>query len=145
MKKLNCPSCGAEINIDPKTSIGVCKSCGTKIQTADYTVVKTKRIINEAKIKEADVKLRQIEIEDSQRRDENAQKEKTKKIKIIAGIACAIIGIICLAIYFALGGGDMSKGLKPASVLSIPGLGGLVASIILFVSLRTKKDKPTKK
>lgn len=114
---LKCPECDANISIEENLKQCFCQYCGTKIIIDDGSTMHTYRKVDEARIKEAEVKesirLKELEIK------ERAQitKERRKMFKLKISLALGIIGVIMMAIGFL--GGEASG--NPDS--SIYGLG----------------------
>lgn len=67
-----CPRCNAEIQIKPETKICFCTYCGTQIIIEDESVTHIYKKIDEARIREADVRetieLKKLEMEEKKRR-----------------------------------------------------------------------------
>ena len=97
MQKFTCPNCNANLVIDDKDrDFAFCQYCGTKIMLDDYRM--TKRIVNEARIKESEdekiVRLKELEIEEKKQ----LAKEKTKSNKTSASVLLAVIGAFMIII-----------------------------------------------
>ena len=100
MKKCECPSCGASLTIQNENrDFAYCEFCGAKIQLDDIRT--SHRIIDEAKIKQADydamIRLKELEMEQKER--EEAQKKN--QFKIIVSIILGIISLVCMGIGFS--------------------------------------------
>ena len=93
MRKFKCPDCGATLSIkDDDREFAFCEYCGSKILMDDYR--STHRIVDEAKIREADVREKEIECE-----REKYWQEKKEAPKAIVG---TIIGLLVMIGFFKL-------------------------------------------
>lgn len=67
LKNVTCPNCGANLSIDDDRDIFFCEYCGTKIRKESdhaYTKVEQEiRYIDEARLKEAELKIKELESE----------------------------------------------------------------------------------
>lgn len=96
MKSSKCPNCNAEITIDDENrDYGFCQYCGSKIMFDDYR--STQRIIDEAKVKQAEteriIRLKELELEEAR---ENQKNSTRKTLIIVWMILSLIIFIICV-------------------------------------------------
>lgn len=101
MKPIICPICQSELKVDETSGVATCPSCGTTIKIADQIIHKTEHIVDEARIKEAEVELKRLE--EQKRRDEEAKnqlerKRKTSIILVIVGTGLVINGTTLLPI-----------------------------------------------
>lgn len=82
-----CPKCGAQIQVNVGVKTCYCTYCGTQILFDDDGIKVTYRKVDEARIKEADVKqllaLKEMEIEEKKRHD---RKNALKTIGIVSSI-----------------------------------------------------------
>lgn len=89
MRKLECPSCGANLELkEDNRDFAFCEFCGAKIMLDDYR--STHHIVDEARLKEAEteqmIKLKQLEWAEKHE-EENARKRQLKtKITIVLAI-----------------------------------------------------------
>ena len=125
MRSFNCSKCGANLTIqDENREFAFCEYCGTKIMLDDYR--STHRIIDEAKIKQAEVereiKMKELELIEKQQ----IAKERKIKIKII--ISLCVIGIEVILGIIARIKSETSPGASLFG-LTIP----LVMVILLFI------------
>ena len=144
MRNLKCPVCGAELDIDKDSGIGVCNSCGTKVQTYDKVELERKKIIIEKNITNTIIdqaKIKEVDNKEKARIDERNDMIKLRKPKIIFGTLLLVIGIVCFILCIALGGMDTSQGVKPVGYLILPAIGGIIAGIIVLCTLKSKKQK----
>ncbi len=58
-----CPNCGAQLQVDPSRGHAFCQYCGSKLLFDDgsTTININQRIIDEARLKEAEVRLKELE------------------------------------------------------------------------------------
>lgn len=100
---LKCPECNANISIEKDRKYCFCQYCGTKIIIDDGSTVHTYRKIDDARIKEAEVKeavrLKELEIKERKQ----ISKERRKLFKIRVSLILGIVGVIMMAVGF-LGG-----------------------------------------
>ena len=97
MIEMKCPSCGANLSVEKEREMMYCDYCGAKIMLCnDHEYIY--RRIDEAKIKKAEtdrmVRMRELDLE----MERQQQKKRKNKIKGIASIVLAILGIICILI-----------------------------------------------
>ena len=117
---LKCPECNATLSIEGDRKYCFCQYCGTKILIDDGSTTHTYRKVDEARIREADVKenirLRELEIEEKK----IEVKENMKRQKVKATIILGVIGLLCFFI---------------ASIGGIFGLGpiGIVGFIVFAI------------
>lgn len=84
---LKCPECNASLSIEEGRTQCFCQYCGTKILLDDGSTTYTYRKIDEARLKEAEVRLRELEIEQEEKR----ANRKKSKAKIVATIILVLI------------------------------------------------------
>ena len=103
---LKCPECNANLSVDESLKQCFCQYCGTKIMLDDGSTNYVYRKVDEARIKEAEIRenirLRELELEEKRYMD----KKKAKSFKVKVSIVLAIIGILMMAIGF-LGEGEL--------------------------------------
>ena len=92
MIKLQCPGCGATLEVDDSRQYCFCSYCGTKIMVQNENEYIYRRI-DEAEVAQAEtdrmIRMKQLEYLEKKRIDD----EKTKKLKIIISLALAAIGV----------------------------------------------------
>jgi restriction system protein len=77
---LKCKYCGAELEAEPGQKEAICAYCGSKIILDDGSVVVTNRYVDEARVKEAELKLKELEYRhEKELRKEAAEKEKRQE------------------------------------------------------------------
>ena len=95
-RMITCPNCGANLSIDDDRDIFFCEYCGTKSRKeSDHSYTKVEqeiRYIDEARLKEAELKIKELE-------SENAPMSIKEFLKLML---CALLGIIVIP--FAVGG-----------------------------------------
>ena len=117
---VKCPECNATLSIEDDRKRCFCQYCGTKIIIDDGSTTHTYRKIDEARIREADVKenirLRELAIEEKKLE----AKENTNKQKVKATIILGVVGMLCFFI---------------ASIGGIYGLGpiGIIGFIVFAI------------
>lgn len=110
MRKLECPSCGANLELkEDNRDFAFCEFCGAKITLDDFR--STHHVVDEARLKEAETEqmIRKKQLEWAEKQEaENARKKQLKlKITIITGIVCAVsflIGYLAKSNFFYLAG-----------------------------------------
>ena len=55
---MRCTSCGAELEVDPEKKQLFCSYCGSKLLLKDENIHITNRFVDEARLKEAEVRLK---------------------------------------------------------------------------------------
>ena len=96
MRACNCLNCGANITIDDSNrDFSFCQYCGSKIMFDDY--YSTQRIVDEAKIKQAEtdrtIRLKELELEENRQSQKNTFKNILTIIWLILSFIILIIGI----------------------------------------------------
>ena len=114
---VKCPDCGAALELEEGRTVYYCQYCGAKVfldDEADRHVY-----VDEARIKEAEVKekirLKELELEVDKRNDE----KKSKVFKIKASIVLAIIGITCFILNMLVHSTDVFETIAYGIVLII--------------------------
>lgn len=148
MEKLICPKCGNELKLDKKTGIAECESCGLSVKVADKIIKKTteiirnEHIVDEARIKEAEVSLKALELEDKRLSNKNKEENKNKIIKIIIGSLLIVIGTALTIFGLIEFGKRVGEEMPPLGYLALPGIAAIIVGIILLHSTRKKgKEK----
>lgn len=93
MRTCNCPNCNANLTIeDDNRDFAFCQYCGAKIMLDDYR--STQRIVDEAKIKQAEfdreIRLKELALQEKQ----NEQKQRSRKILTNLWIIASVIVVI---------------------------------------------------
>lgn len=129
---LKCPECDASLYVEENRKQCFCQYCGIKIMIDDGSTTHIYRKVDEARIKEAEVKelirIKELENEDKKRISE----EKTKTIKIKASIILAIVGVIFILIGFV---GGEATGNSDSSIYMLSMIGMLALLGIGFIWL----------
>ena len=82
--EMTCTNCGAELQIDPDRKEVFCSYCGTKL-IVDSDIMVTNRIVDEARLKEAELKLREMEFRhEMELRQEKLQIEQKRAFRTTA-------------------------------------------------------------
>ena len=117
MRTLKCPNCSASLTIqDDNRDFAFCEFCGTKIMLDDYR--STHRVVDEAKIKQAEVereiKLKELELIE--------KKQIAKKRRTIIKIIVTICVLLFAAIFILVGkisNKDMEGSIIPIALMII--------------------------
>ena len=91
---LRCSNCGADLQVDPDRKQVFCSYCGTKLLVDDETINITNRFVDEARLKEAEVRLKELEYEhEREMREETLRQEqrKTYRISLLIYLAALFI------------------------------------------------------
>jgi len=91
---LRCSNCGADLQIDPERKQAFCSYCGTRLLVDDETINITNRFVDEARLKEAEIRLKELEYEhERELRAEKLQQEQKKahSISLLAFLLALII------------------------------------------------------
>ena len=95
-RMITCPNCGASLRIDDDRDIFFCEYCGTKIRKeSDHSYTKVEqeiRYIDEARLKEAELKIKELE-------SQNTPPSIKNSLKFFASV---LLVIICMFIPFIL-------------------------------------------
>ena len=100
MKLINmrCSNCGAELQADADREYVYCSYCGTKLLLADDESIQiTNRIIDEARLKEAEIRLKELEYEhERELRQETLKKEQDRAFAsaMVAYLAALVISYV---------------------------------------------------
>ncbi len=125
MISLRCQNCGAELQVEPDRSEVYCSYCGSKLLLDDKRIQITRRIVDEAKLKEAEIRLKELEYEHEREMREHASREGQKKAYIISA------GLFALALVFTFAIEDM----RPFSIFL------LIFGCIAFANMRSSDRK----
>ena len=97
---MRCKNCGAELEADPERHEIFCSYCGTKLLIDDESIHVTNRIVDEARIKEAEVRLKELEYAHERELREESIRREQKKTLLIA----LIVYVCAVAVSYALPG-----------------------------------------
>ena len=93
LKNVTCPNCGANLRIDDDRDIFFCEYCGTKIRKeSDHSYTKVEqeiRYIDEARLKEAELKIKELE-------SQNELPSIKTVLKSLAIVFVFVIGMFCI-------------------------------------------------
>lgn len=99
LKKMNCPSCGAELHFSEDQDFCFCSHCGTQVYKDEPNKTSfTYREIDDARIIEAQNKIKKLEFR------ERAQRRKFTLILIAIAVflvGAIILGIVLRPLYLA--------------------------------------------
>ncbi len=88
-----CPHCGAELSIDPGRQQAFCQYCGTKLLIEDentHTININYRNVDEARLKEAEVRLKELEYA---REQNNAHVKEVKSWRLLILVYIAALAV----------------------------------------------------
>lgn len=90
---LRCTNCGADLQIDSERKEAYCTFCGTKLFVDDESIRITNRIVDEARLKEAEVRLKRLEYEHERELRQENRLQEHRRVFLIAVIvyACALL------------------------------------------------------
>ena len=98
-RMITCPNCGANLSIDDDRDIFFCEYCGTKIKKeSDHSYTKVEqeiRYIDEARLKEAELKIKELE-------SQNTPPSMKGALKSLAIAFAYIIGMFCVLGLFGI-------------------------------------------
>ena len=95
---LRCTNCGADLQIDADRKQAFCTYCGTKLFLDDENIHITNRIIDEARLKEAEIRLKEIEYQHERELREETIRQEQKKSERIA----LVVFLAALAVSYSL-------------------------------------------
>ena len=123
-----CPHCGAQLSIDLDRRQAFCQYCGNTLLVDDENTINiNNRVIDEARLKEAEVRLKELEYQHEREiRQETIRKEQ-KKSFLISVIVFVIFVFITLSV----------ERLRPSVVIVI------IAGCFLLSSRKTEEKKIT--
>ncbi len=78
---LSCPKCGASLEIKDDRKQVFCEYCGAKIVLDDDSVNITHRYVDEARLKEAEVRLRELDLE--REKEKHAYEREQRELEIV--------------------------------------------------------------
>lgn len=109
MKKIKCPSCGANLALqEDNRECAFCEYCGAKISLDD--TYSTHRVVDDARLEkvEAEQTIKHLELTEKQEAEKEKKRQLKMKALIIAGIVSAVsimIGYIANSnLFFTIGG-----------------------------------------
>ena len=125
--KMTCPNCGAELELDAERTQAFCTYCGNKLYIEDDSIRITNRIIDEARLKEAEVRLKELEYQHEREiREETIRKEQKKSFRI-----SVVVFLVVLLISISV------ERLRPLSIIVI------IVGIVLLSSRKTDEKRST--
>ncbi len=102
-RMITCPNCGANLRIDDDRDIFFCEYCGTKIRKeSDHSYTKVEqeiRYIDEARLKEAELKIKELESQNTPPSMKGALKNLAIAFVYIIGM---FIPLVLVAILFCI-------------------------------------------
>ena len=118
--KLTCSNCGAQLELDADRRQAFCTYCGEKLLLDDESIHITNRIIDEARLKEAEVRLRELEYaHEREIREETVRKEQRKAYHLSIAV---FLGALFITV-------SMDR-LRPLSLLV------LIIGVVLLTSMK---------
>ena len=99
MKLINmqCKNCGAELQVDSERKQIFCSYCGIKLLLDDESINITNRFVDEARIKEAEVRLKELEYQhERELREEVLRQEQKKTYRISLIVFLSILAVTLL-------------------------------------------------
>ncbi len=92
-RTVKCPGCGADLTVkDENRDFMFCEYCGTKVRLDDYQ--ETHRYVDEARIKEAELEMKKLEVEEKRRRDEREDVPKHIRLGLAILSICILMGVL---------------------------------------------------
>ena len=90
---LRCTNCGADLQIDSERKEAYCTFCGTKLFVDDESIRITNRIVDEARLKEAEVRLKRLEYEHERelRQENRLQEHRRVFLTAVIVYVCALL------------------------------------------------------
>ena len=91
---LKCRECGADLQVDPGRKQVFCSYCGAKLLLDDESINITNRIIDEARLKEAEVRLRELEYQHERELREEAlvqEQKRSRRLSLVVYLAAVVI------------------------------------------------------
>ncbi len=104
---LRCSNCGANLEIDPNRQQVFCTYCGAKLLVDDESINITNRIVDEARLKEAEIRLKELEYAHERELKEEKLLSEQKKVYRIA----IIVYILALIISYSMFNADTLFGI----------------------------------
>lgn len=120
--RLKCTNCGADLELDADRKQAFCTYCGTKQYIDDESIHITNRFIDEARLKEAEVRLKELEYaHEREIREETIRKEQKESFRM-----CVIVFLCILTVTF------LFERLRPFFVLVI------IIGLVILSSMKSK-------
>lgn len=92
-RTVKCPGCGADLTVkDDNRDFMFCEYCGTKVRLDDYQ--ETHRYVDEARIKEAELEMKKLEVEEKKRQDEREDAPRQIKLGLAILVICIVVSIL---------------------------------------------------
>ena len=119
-----CPHCGARLTVDLDRRQAFCQYCGNTLLVDDENTINiNNRVIDEARLKEAEVRLKELEYQHEREiRQETIRKEQKKSFRISVAVFLVFL-LITLSV----------KSLRPVAAIVI------IAGCILLSSRKTEE------
>ncbi len=125
MVSLKCENCGAELEVDPDQPEVYCSYCGSQLLLDDKRIHITRRIVDEARLKEAEIRLKELEYRHELELKEHASRQEEKRAYMISAGLFALALVVSLAI----------EEIRPFSVFL------LIFGCIAFTNMRRSDTK----
>lgn len=121
-----CPHCGAQLSIDLDRRQAFCQYCGTKLLLDDENSINiNNRIVDEARLKEAEVRLKELEYQHEREiRQETIRKEQKRSFWISVAVFFVVL-LITLSV----------DSLRPFALIVI------IAGCVLLSSRKTDEKR----
>ena len=121
-----CPHCGAQLSIDLDRRQAFCQYCGNTLLVDDENTINiNNRIVDEARLKEAEVRLKELEYQHEREiRQETIRKEQKKSF----GISVAVFLVFLLIVLSV-------EGLRPFLLIIV------IVGCVLLSSRKTEEKK----
>ena len=97
---LRCKNCGAELQLDAEKKQAFCSYCGTRLLLDDESINITNRFVDEARVKEAEVRLKELEYEHERELREEMLRQEQKKSHRLS----LMVYLAALIITYSIGG-----------------------------------------
>lgn len=90
---MRCPHCGAELSIDMDRRQAFCQYCGNTLLLDDENTINiNKRIVDEARLKEAEIRLKELEYQHEREiRQETIRKEQKRSFWISVAVFVVVL------------------------------------------------------
>lgn len=89
---MRCSSCGAKLEVDADRREVYCSYCGTKLLVEDESGQETRRIVDEARLKEAEIRLKEVEYaHERELRKEQLMREEKKVFLLSLGVFTCVL------------------------------------------------------
>ena len=121
---MRCPHCGAELSIDMDRRQAFCQYCGNMLLLDDENTINiNKRIVDEARLKEAEIRLKELEYQHEREiRQETIRKEQKRSFWISVAVFLIFL-LITLSV----------ERLRPVAVIVV------IAGCVLLSSRKTEE------